>query len=149
MSAGCGLVALVLASCGARQVNATDIEDNLALLRENCETNVPGKVQVSSHAWGAEIDEPLQINSYDLITACDLMYIRESEVLAAFIKSLSGLLSVDGRILMAHGRNRGGEEFFRNLSSNIFDWEEIEQEYLHETYRCSDVRVVNLKHKKR
>ena len=144
LSAGCGLVALVMNRCGAMQVYATDMEGNLDLLKENCETNAPGMVEVTGHLWGESIEPPLSHNAFDIITACDLLYIREEEPLAALIKSLSFLVSADGQILLAYGRNRGGEEKFRELSKEIFHWEEIDDE-LHRKYRCSDVKVVMLK----
>ncbi|KAL0033614.1 hypothetical protein WJX79_007925 [Trebouxia sp. C0005] len=77
LSAGCGLVGIVLARLGA-DVVLTDLLPNLPLLADNCKANVPedasGSVIVKEHRWGerlADLGGP-----FDVIVACDVMYIE-------------------------------------------------------------------------
>jgi 2-polyprenyl-3-methyl-5-hydroxy-6-metoxy-1,4-benzoquinol methylase len=146
LSAGCGLCALVASRCGAQEVMATDLEENLTLLRENCDSNAPGRIKVSPHTWGSSVEQP---GHFDLVCACDLLYITEELVLADLTKSLSSLLAPNGQVVLAFGRNRGGEQIFRVCAEAVFDWEEISFALLHQTYRCSDVKVVCLRLKKK
>ena len=146
LSSGCGLCALVASRCGAQEVTATDLEGNLPLLRENSDSNAPGRIKVYPHVWGSSIVQP---GHFQLICACDLLYITEESVLTALTKSLSSLLAPDGKVILAFGRNRGGEQMFRVCAADVFDWEEIPFALLHQTYRCSDVKVVCLRLKKK
>lgn len=148
LSSGCGLVSLVMDRCGASSVMATDMKGNLELLDDNCQANASGRgIVVAAHLWGSSIDPPIQPGNYDLITACDLLYITDSEVITALVKSLTDLLAPDGEVILAYGRNRGGEESFREISGEVFSWEEVSFASLHHTYSCSDVKVVSLRFK--
>ncbi|KAA6422578.1 MAG: methyltransferase 21A [Trebouxia sp. A1-2] len=75
LSAGCGLVGIVLARLGA-DVVLTDLLPNLPLLADNCKANVPedasGSVIVKEHRWGerlADLGGP-----FDVIVACGVLH---------------------------------------------------------------------------
>ncbi|KAF5834016.1 putative methyltransferase-domain-containing protein [Dunaliella salina] len=87
LSAGCGLVGITLAVQGAEQVVATDLPPNIPLLHDNCQQNVPGKVEVLPFTWGE--DPSLLQPPFDVIVACDVMYIAEA--VDALVTSLRDL----------------------------------------------------------
>ncbi|KAK9822204.1 hypothetical protein WJX81_004183 [Elliptochloris bilobata] len=72
LSAGCGLVGLVLSALGC-QVTATDLAPNLPLLAGNYKRNGLS-ANIVEHRWGTNTSA-LQ-PPFDVIVACDVMYIE-------------------------------------------------------------------------
>ncbi|GAX77181.1 hypothetical protein CEUSTIGMA_g4627.t1 [Chlamydomonas eustigma] len=141
LSAGCGLVAVVLCHLGASEVVATDLPGNLSLLRSNCsKQNGADRVQVLDHSWGKDVQALLP--SFDLIVACDVMYI--SEAVSDLVLTLEASVAPLGQVLLAHGRNKGGEGTFFETVQGIFSVKEVTSAELHEVYQCSDVQVYSL-----
>ncbi|KAI8472236.1 MAG: putative methyltransferase-domain-containing protein [Monoraphidium minutum] len=173
LSAGCGLVGIVLARLGAAVV-ATDLAPNLQLLRDNCDANAPCAVRVVEHRWGAGV-APLA-PPFDYVFGCDLMYVEEAvpdlvetlRALASWRQPRAGGGGGGGggggdaggeertgggggggggggtRILIAHGRNRGAEQSFLRACAGVFDVEKLPPADLDPLYQCSDVDVLSL-----
>uniref|UniRef100_A0A383VHV1 Uncharacterized protein n=1 Tax=Tetradesmus obliquus TaxID=3088 RepID=A0A383VHV1_TETOB len=142
LSAGCGLVAVVMAKLGAT-VAATDLAPNLPLLRDNCKDNGVPDVAVVEHRWGCEPQEQLA-EPFDVIVACDVMYI--DELVPDLVKSLLLLSHPGSTILIAHGRNRPAEPAFKKEAAQQgFSIELVPGDELDEVYQCSDVDVLRLR----
>ncbi|KAF8055749.1 METTL21A [Scenedesmus sp. PABB004] len=142
LSAGCGLVAIVLAKLGA-DVTATDLEPNLPLLRENCGANgVPG-VAVVEHRWGTPPAGALAA-PFDVVVACDVMYVHE--LVADLVASLRALVSPDrGVAYVAHGRNRPAEPAFVAAAAAAgFAVSRVPSAELDPVFQTSDVDVLRL-----
>jgi len=95
LGAGCGLVSAALVAVGASRVVATDLGENLQLLRENLETNCGGGGSGSGASagadagggtmtwdvreliWGQDAATALG-ETFDLVVATDCMYIVEA-----------------------------------------------------------------------
>ncbi|KAG1672223.1 hypothetical protein FOA52_002924 [Chlamydomonas sp. UWO 241] len=148
LSAGCGLIAVVLARLGASEVVATDLcenelDDNLPLLRDNCEANAPGRVSVLPHCWGRDMESLLP--RFDLVVACDVMYV--SEAVGDLVDTLAGVVAVTGcggSVLLAHGRNRGGEGAFMEAAAGRLAVARLPDSELHARFRTDDVSVFRL-----
>ncbi|GMH35959.1 hypothetical protein BSKO_03827 [Bryopsis sp. KO-2023] len=140
LSAGCGLVGIVLAKLGAH-VTSTDLGPNLSLLERNCELNAPGEIDVKEHTWGHQIEQ--LGGPFDLIVACDIMYIPEA--VGAIVKTLEGASGSGSCVYVAHGRNNRAEEDFLKLCSRVFWVEDVTSGELDEVYQTSDVTVLRLR----
>ncbi len=66
------------------------------------------------HSWGENVESLLP--RFDLVVACDVMYIAES--VSHLVKTLSLTCSATGHVLVAHGRNRNGEGIFMHQVSS-------------------------------
>ncbi|MEW5304139.1 MAG: hypothetical protein WDW36_006772 [Sanguina aurantia] len=100
-----------------------------------------GAVQVVQHTWGesvAHMGAP-----FDVVVACDVMYIREA--IPALVATLVAVSGMHTTVLVAHGRNRGGEEQFLKLAAQHFRVQELTGLDLDEVYQCIDVSVYSLK----
>eukprot|EP00879_Flechtneria_rotunda_P030302 GHRR01032922.1.p1 GENE.GHRR01032922.1~~GHRR01032922.1.p1 ORF type:complete len:247 (+),score=39.72 GHRR01032922.1:247-987(+) len=140
LSAGCGLVAVVMAKLGAH-VCATDLIPNLPLLQDNCRTNGVDDVEVAEHRWGTNTKD-LQ-PPFDVIVGCDLLY--ADDLVPDLVKSLQLLSHRDSFILVAHGRNRSGEPAFNKAAAPYFSVSMVQCADLDEVYQCSDVDVLKLR----
>eukprot|EP00878_Enallax_costatus_P010031 GHUV01010470.1.p1 GENE.GHUV01010470.1~~GHUV01010470.1.p1 ORF type:complete len:179 (+),score=53.42 GHUV01010470.1:849-1385(+) len=137
----CRCVAVVTAKLGGI-VTATDLKGNLPLLTDNCRSNGVPEVHVCEHSWGCADVDDLQ-PPFDVITACDVMYI--DELAPALVKSLVLLSGPDALIHIAHGRNRPAEPAFRKAAAQHFGIELVPSAELDEVYQCSDVNVLRLR----
>lgn len=61
---------------------------------------------VLEHTWGHQPEGALSPR-FDLVVACDVMYIAEA--IPDLVSTLVALCAPRGQVLLAHGRNRGGE----------------------------------------
>lgn len=143
LSAGCGLVGIVLARLGAHVI-LTDLLPNLPLLVDNCKANVPddeaGSATVQEHRWGqnlADLGEP-----FDVIVACDVMYIADA--IPNLVKTLSTASSLSTDIYISHGRNRQAEDVFMCYCEHTLDIRAISNSELDEVYQTIDVDVLHL-----
>ncbi|KAG2497595.1 hypothetical protein HYH03_004341 [Edaphochlamys debaryana] len=149
LSAGCGLVALTAAALGASRAVASDLGPNLPLLRRNAERNgLP--VEVVEHWWGTDV-APLG-GPFDLVVACDCMYIEEAAAVGGGCQAGGGAANA-GRaggestttVILAHGRNRFAEAAFWGAAAAAgMAAAAVDQADLHPVYRCSDVDVYRL-----
>lgn len=135
LSAGTGLVGIVLAKVSA-EVVATDLGPNLGLLRENCSLNGEPGISVVEYEWGSQ---PLQGAPFDVISACDLMYIQEA--IPQLVDTLLAVSDFDTKIILAHGRNRQAETVFFQLVDKLFTVTRLAGTELDERYQCIDVDV--------
>eukprot|EP00884_Botryococcus_braunii_P021511 jgi/Botrbrau1/8043/Bobra.13_2s0014.2 len=139
LSAGCGLVGLVL-GCLNASVAATDLAPNLQLLQRNFTSNgISGHIM--EHRWGA--DTAALNPPFDVIVACDVMYVEAA--VGSLVDSLVALSSPTTLILVAHGRNRQAEPAFLTACLGKLALEDVPYDDLHPVYRCSDVRVCRLR----
>lgn len=138
LSAGCGLVGLVLCKLGS-DVVATDLKENLPLLQRNFNENgCPMNVQ--EFTWGecaVRLDPP-----FEIIAACDVMYIHEA--IPNLVKSLVSLSNSNTSIYVSYGRNRQAEEDFLKACQGIFSVSMLSERELDEVYQCIDVTVLKL-----
>ncbi|KAF6266140.1 putative methyltransferase-domain-containing protein [Scenedesmus sp. NREL 46B-D3] len=141
LSAGCGLVAVVMAKLGASAA-ATDLAPNLPLLIDNCKDNGVPDVAVVEHRWGCELQGDLS-EPFDVIVACDVMYV--DELVPDLVQSLLQLSFTGSTILIAHGRNRPAEPAFKLAAARHFAFELVPDDELDEVYQCSDVDVLRLR----
>ena len=167
LGAGCGVVSAALVAAGASRVVATDLPENLPLLRENLLANCGGE-EAEGHAWdvrplawGPDAATALGGEKFDLVVATDCMYVEEAAgALVDTLASLVGDVGVEGgraarytpgAALFAYGRNRQAETSFerergagaasgRDVTLRATD---VREEDLDELYQCSDVRVVH------
>ena len=167
LGAGCGVVSAALVAAGASRVVATDLPENLSLLRQNLLANCGGEEtegnawDVRPLAWGPNASAALGGETFDLVVATDCMYIDEAAgALVDTLASLVGDVGVvggraarytPGAALFAYGRNRQAEASFerecgagaasgRDVTLRATD---VREEDLDELYQCSDVRVVH------
>ena len=71
------------------------------------DTAATGGIVVLEHTWGHPPGEGPLSPPFDLIVACDVMYIAEA--VPDLVSTLVALCAPGGQVLLAHGRNRGGE----------------------------------------
>ena len=71
------------------------------------DTAATGGIVVLEHTWGHPPGEGPLSPPFDLIVACDVMYIAEA--VPDLVSTLVALCAPWGQVLLAHGRNRGGE----------------------------------------
>ena len=141
LGAGCGLVSAALVHAGASRVVATDLRENLDLLRENLEKNCGGggggggggdAWDTKELMWGHDAATALG-ETFDLVVATDCMYIAEA--VPDLVSTLVALVGtnktrteqqqqqrkkvVEARegagvpgVLFSYGRNRQAEEDF-------------------------------------
>jgi hypothetical protein len=158
LGAGCGLVSSVLVKAGAARVVATDLPENLPLLRENLEKNCgEGRWDVKELTWGVGAAGALG-ETFDIVVATDCMYIAEaaSDLVDTFIALVpeGGEAASDKSpppVLMSYGRNRQGEGDFLAACDGLTSGKartltmaDVGESELDELYQCSDVRVVNV-----
>ncbi|CAG9461925.1 unnamed protein product [Pedinophyceae sp. YPF-701] len=140
LSAGTGLVAVVMARLGASRVVATDLEPNLPLLRRNVAKN-GADVEVAAHSWG----EPVAAlgGPFEVISVCDCMYVDEDDVVRALARSIAALLAADGLAVVAQGRNdRAWERFVAQCAAQgLAPPRAVGDDELDEVYRAPDVSV--------
>ncbi|DBB00526.1 TPA: hypothetical protein ACH3X3_002225 [Trebouxia sp. C0006] len=143
LSAGCGLVGIVLTRLGA-DVVLTDLLPNLPLLADNCKANVPqdasGSVIIKEHRWGerlADLGGP-----FDVIVACDVMYIEAA--IPDLVKTLVAAASPFTDIYISHGRNRQAEHVFQTCCKGKLLVSQVDSSQLDEVYQTGDVDVLHL-----
>ena len=158
LGAGCGLVSSVLVKAGAARVVATDLPENLPLLRENLEKNCgEGRWDVKELTWGVGAAGALG-ETFDIVVATDCMYIAEAA--SDLVDTLIALVPEGGEaasdespppVLMSYGRNRQGEGDFLAACDGLTSGKartltitDVGESELDELYQCSDVRVVNV-----
>ena len=103
LGAGCGVVSAALVAAGASRVVATDLPENLPLLRENLLANCGGE-EAEGHAWdvrplawGPDAATALGGEKFDLVVATDCMYVEEAAgALVDTLASLVGDVGVEG-----------------------------------------------------
>ena len=162
LGAGCGVVSAALVKAGCARVVATDLPENLPLLRENMERNCGeegegARWEVKALTWGANAAVALG-ETFDVVVAADCMYIAEAasdlvDTLAALVPA-GGESSGPGSLppaLMSYGRNRQAEGEFlaacdgaKSGKARTLTIEDVAESELDELYQCSDVRVVNV-----
>jgi predicted nicotinamide N-methyase len=175
LSAGCGLPAAVLlaASCAAAVV-ATDLPANLPLLRRNVEraaataaARAPPKdderpsaaaaAAVVPHTWGDDVAPVLRAagiptdsnKAFDVVFLCDGMYVGDPpSAVEALASSVARLVdALDGRAIVAHGRNRLAEPaFLEAVRKRGMVVVEVDRSELHPRFVCNDVSVYCLRH---
>ena len=102
-------------------------------------------VTVHEYTWGQDsshLDGP-----FDLVVACDTMYI--DELTSLLVQSLKNLVrrgpKHGGTAIIAYGRNRGGEASFMKLSREAgFRIDKVPTYQLDPLYNCIDVTVLKL-----
>ena len=167
LGAGCGVVSAALVKAGCARVVATDLPENLPLLRENMERNCGGgengrggegaRWEVKALTWGADAAVALG-ETFDVVVAADCMYIAEAA--SDLVDTLAALVPAGGEspgpgslppALMSYGRNRQAEDEFlaacdgaKSGKARTLTIEDVAESELDELYQCSDVRVVNV-----
>lgn len=151
LGSGCGLLSAVVGRLGAACI-ATDLLENLPLLRSNLQANhvehdgVPPP-RVRELRWGAEAAQALLRDDcegkVDFVLASDIMYVHSA--VSDLVATLDVLCSAETMVLLAHGRNRPAEaSFLAAVEAAGFTVSPVPEEALHETYRCLDVSVMKL-----
>ena len=162
LGAGCGVVSAALVKAGCARVVATDLPENLPLLRENMERNCGengegARWEVKALTWGADAAVALG-ETFDVVVAADCMYIAEAA--SDLVDTLAALVPAGGEAagpgslppaLMSYGRNRQAEGEFlaacdgaKSGKAMTLTIEDVAESELDELYQCSDVRVVNV-----
>lgn len=145
LGAGCGLASAAAIVLGARRVAATDLEENLPLLRANLAKCTPAyarrRVSVDALRWGHSLPDV----EFDLVLGADLMYIDEA--VPALIETLvtACAWTSGGVAIFAYGRNRTAEPRFTSaIRARGFGVRVIGKEELHPTYTCDDVTLLEI-----
>lgn len=118
LSAGCGLVACVLSHLHPNTIVATDLLENLPLLKQNCEENAEHSIQVVPYRWGEPLDAVLNV-PFDLVIACDVLY--DHTAVRDLVSSLERLIKEDSAAWICCGRNGHAEEAFLRFCEERFD----------------------------
>lgn len=139
LSAGCGLVGIVLSRLGAH-VTCTDLGPNLPFLKRNCDANTDGRIAVRAHEWGGDVDDLCP--PYDVVVACDVMYIPD--IVGQLVASLARLSAAGGEVFVCHGRNRSGEDAFLLACAPCFDVLLVPRDQLDDVYQAEDISVLRL-----
>lgn len=144
LSAGCGLVAVVMSHMRPTSVVATDLVENIPLLQRNCTQNAPAAVNVAAmpYKWGDELTGLLE-DPFDLIVACDVMYSRSH--VSCLVSSLEKLITDNSVALICHGRNAHAEEEFLNLCHGVFLVSEIDWNAFDPNFKSEEIECFKLK----
>jgi predicted nicotinamide N-methyase len=163
-------VSAVLLAVGASRVVATDLPENLELLRGNVRaaaaacgaaeeedgTSTAAEEEdgtstaapttptfaVKALRWGEDAASALG-ETFDVVVAADCMYVEETAgELADATRALAPAA------VFSYGRNRQAEDAFADAcggGSRALAMEDVPEDELDELYQCSDVRVVRLR----
>lgn len=106
LSSGNGVVAVVAALLGATRVGATEVADCLPLTRANVALNKErsprmNEIECFEYFWGQKL--PAALENFDLVVACDLLYIAIRDHLEEeFFGTLKQLCRASGAVLLAY-----------------------------------------------
>eukprot|EP00930_Biecheleria_cincta_P051290 TRINITY_DN36443_c0_g1_i1.p1 TRINITY_DN36443_c0_g1~~TRINITY_DN36443_c0_g1_i1.p1 ORF type:complete len:344 (-),score=68.93 TRINITY_DN36443_c0_g1_i1:18-989(-) len=129
LGAGTGLVGLVAAALGAKEVLLTDLAEALPLLRRNVEHNMSavGSVepQVTELRWGEDAAKNVAPHGFDVVIGCECIYQHSEETASALVGTMRQLAGKDGVCLMVYEFRNGLMEdvMFFDRANERFDVE--------------------------
>eukprot|EP01061_Rhynchopus_euleeides_P032014 TRINITY_DN53070_c0_g1_i1.p1 TRINITY_DN53070_c0_g1~~TRINITY_DN53070_c0_g1_i1.p1 ORF type:complete len:234 (+),score=73.41 TRINITY_DN53070_c0_g1_i1:53-703(+) len=123
VGAGTGLVGIVAAKLGAREVVLTDLPTELPLLQRNAELNgVTDTVAVRPCSWG-DAEHMEALGKFDVVLVSDCLYGRDSEVISMLLlQTLQSLCAPGGSVLLAYC-------YRENLMADLQFFEEVEETF--------------------
>ncbi|CAE8620184.1 unnamed protein product, partial [Polarella glacialis] len=96
LGAGTGLVGLVAAALGAKEVVLTDLASGLPLLRRNVERNKAGcliEPKVTELRWGREAAmQAVKEGTFDVVVGCEIIYQHDAETATALAETMCQLV---------------------------------------------------------
>ncbi|CAE8634564.1 unnamed protein product [Polarella glacialis] len=106
LGAGTGLVGLVAAALGAKEVVLTDLASGLPLLRRNVERNKAGcliEPKVTELRWGREAAmQAVKEGTFDVVVGCEIIYQHDAETATALAETMCQLVGQDGTCLLVY-----------------------------------------------
>lgn len=138
LGAGTGLVGLVAAALGAREVVLSDLPSTLPLLRANAARNgalCGGRARAAELRWGQEVGSDLA--GCEVVIGCEIVYQHDEETAAALVETLRRLLAGEeggtaghadsGTCLIAYEFRDGmlGDMHFFDRVNKLFDVEVV------------------------
>jgi len=153
LSAGPGLAGVVLSEMGGRVTITNETESKMkALIRNAARVEAvegvepPSTTVLPMEAVVADTDSKASL-PWSLIVCSDEYLVFDDDAAARLVATLSRLSDFETEILLAYGRNRGGEEELERLCGGLFSVEPVGFEALHPVYRTvsDDVKVVRLR----
>jgi len=143
LSAGCGLVAIMMSYLTPSAVVATDLHQNTDLLSFNCSKNASSNCAISviPYIWGDELED-LMKQPFDLVVACDVMY--STSYLPQLIQSLEMLTARQTKTLICYGRNSSAEDAFLQSCKERFEMRKIPWDEFDSVYRSEEISCVEL-----
>jgi len=144
LGAGCGLVGIVLAQLGVREVVLTDMGPTMDILKKNAKENACAGVSLTTQEleWGKPC-AVLDGKKFDLIVATDTMY--EPGVIPALILCLLSFSHEKTEIYIAYGRNSHAEADFCYHMKNLgYVAELVPSDLLDEVYQSLEIKVVKI-----
>uniref|UniRef100_A0A914WFC6 Uncharacterized protein n=1 Tax=Plectus sambesii TaxID=2011161 RepID=A0A914WFC6_9BILA len=157
LGAGTGVCSLLLASLGA-QVTATDLDEQLDLLRLNVSVNEThfnksgGSMRVEALDWNCEQSlKKFSATSFDMILIVDCVYYESS--VQPLIDTICALASAHTEILCAYEERNLGQpqlaqkRFFEQILSH-FVVERVPVQQQHPDYVCEDIHLLTFHQKK-
>lgn len=149
LGSGLGLCGMTAACLGASQVEVTDLEEAVPLLKYNIEKNLEmfrsSIVSANSFMWSKQNSEKLIINkSYDFVLLSDCVYYEES--LKPLIETLKILIQCDTNIILAQELRESKKQLamFKQFLKDVKEFiifREIPQEEQHEDYKCDEIMI--------
>lgn len=152
LSAGPGLAGVVLSEMGARVTITNQTEDKMRALNRNAArveavegVEPPTTAVLSMEEVVADTDSKASLPS-SLILSSDEYLVYDDDAARLLVATLSRLSGFDTEIILAYGRNRGGEEELEQRCKGLFSIEEVGFKALHPVYRTvsDDVKVLRL-----
>lgn len=143
LSAGCGLVAIVMSYLNPSAVIASDLPQNTDLLSFNCSKNASSNCMISvvPYIWGNELKDLME-QPFDLVVACDVMY--STSHLPQLIQSLEMLIARHTKTLICYGRNSSAEDAFLQSCKERFQTRKIPWDEFDSVYRSEEISCVEL-----
>lgn len=150
LGSGTGLLGIFVALCGAKQVVLTDMEDQLPLIRENCQLNLPlsENVQAVELVWGENVDSFLGgfgATPIDCIVCSDVVYNHYG--LRALFNTLVRLsehprhCDDPPEVIMCYKKRYAAEEKFFIWFRRAFEVEEVPAALIPQDWRFSGISI--------
>ncbi|KAF8916809.1 putative methyltransferase-domain-containing protein [Mucidula mucida] len=142
LGSGTGLVGIVAALLGAKDVWITDQAPLLEIMKKNVLMNkTTSACRVAELNWGEPI--PVDIPLPDIILAADCVYFEPAFPL--LIQTLSDLYKKTPEILFCYKKRRKADKRFFSMLKKKFTWEQVTDDPQREIYNRDSITLVKLR----
>ncbi|KAJ7162531.1 putative methyltransferase-domain-containing protein [Mycena crocata] len=143
LGSGTGLVGLVAAMLGARNVCLTDQTPLLSIIRENVAlNNLSSLCKVVELNWGEPV--PADITRPDVILAADCVYVESAFPL--LVQTLDDLVeaNADTEVLFCYKKRRKADKRFFALLKKKFKWNDVADDPARAMYSRESISLLRL-----
>ncbi|KAJ7591388.1 putative methyltransferase-domain-containing protein [Mycena floridula] len=142
LGSGTGLVGLVAAQLGAKQVSITDRSPLLPIMEQNIAMNhLSSSVHATELNWGETIPDAIP-EKIDLIVAADCVYFEPAFPL--LVQTLSDLVQDNTEVLFCYKKRRKADKRFFTLLKRKFNWTHVMDDPDREIYARESVSLFRL-----